>query len=135
MEIHNACDFVEGHIHEGEGRMPGRRAHGLIQGRLAQGVGMALRSGAAPLVLGLRWAERRASRRPRGVPAPRRDLALASKIALDEFFFTTELVSATFVSGPDRRRVAAEIDEALRWVDVVTRQRRVPDVLPGQLQT
>ncbi|MDH3211193.1 MAG: hypothetical protein OEM05_01800 [Myxococcales bacterium] len=82
-------------------------------GAVTGGVELALRSGAAPLLLGLRWAKRRSRRRQRGVPAVRRGVTVAAKVALDEFLFTTELVSATIVSRRERRRVAQEVDEAL----------------------
>jgi len=50
-------------------------------------------------------------------------LALASKIALDEIFFTTELASTAFVSPRDRSRLAREIHDGVAlfhergWLD------------------
>jgi hypothetical protein len=92
-------------------------------GAISEGVELALRSGAAPFVLGARWIRRRGRRRQRGIPAVRRGLTIASKIALDEFFFATELVSATIVSRRDRRRLAQEVEEGVAlfaargWLD------------------
>lgn len=81
--------------------------------RIAGGLGLALRSGAAPLLLGLRWADRVAARERRGAPLSRQRLAMATKIALDEFFFATELASAPFISLRDRARVNRETLRAL----------------------
>ena len=93
-------------------------------GAISGGVELALRSGAAPIVLGARWMRRRGRRRrQRGIPTVRRGLTIASKIALDEFFFATELVSATIVSRRDRQRVAQEVEDSLAlfaargWLD------------------
>jgi hypothetical protein len=94
-----------------------------VFGAISGSVELALRSGAAPFVLGARWMRRRGRRRQRGIPAARRGLSIASKIALDEFFFATELVSATIVSRRDRQRVAQEVEGALElfaargWLD------------------
>jgi hypothetical protein len=62
--------------------------------------------------MGLRWAGRQASLDSSEMPAPRWGLSLLSKAALDEFFFATELVLATFVSGRERERVGREVIEA-----------------------
>ncbi len=83
-------------------------------GRLAQGIELALRSGAAPLVLGLRWAAQKAEAvSHRGVPTPRGGFAYSSKRALDEFFLATEIFRAPFVTLRQRRRVVEEIAVAL----------------------
>ena len=81
-------------------------------GRLAQGIELALRSGAAPLVMGLRWASRRAEEH-RGMPPPRGGVAFASKRALDEVFLVAEMLCAPFVPFRQRRRVVQEIASAL----------------------
>jgi hypothetical protein len=89
---------------------------------LAHGIELALRSGAAPLFLGLRWAARRAVAH-RGVPAARGGLAYSSKRALDEVFLATEIIAAPFVTLRQRRRVVEEIAAALElyaargWLD------------------
>ena len=91
--------------------------------KLARGVAIALRTGAAPLILGARLVGRMRDREASRESTAGRRLALASKTALDEIFFATELASATFVSLRDRRRVAQEIDDALAlyeergWLD------------------
>ena len=58
----------------------------MIQ-RIARGVGSALRSGAAPFLVGARLAGHRTGSAA-GVPQPPWSLALASKMALDEIFFS-----------------------------------------------
>jgi dienelactone hydrolase len=82
--------------------------------RLASGVGLALRSGVTPLMLGLRMAGQRslAKAKHSALPAARRGLRLAGKVALDEIFFASELLLAPFVSAGDRERLAREIGEA-----------------------
>jgi hypothetical protein len=91
--------------------------------RIRNAVEYALRSGAAPIVLGTRLAGRwRQPERP-GLPQGRGGIGLASKIALDEFFFTTELASANFVPLRDHSRMTREMHEALElfaergWLD------------------
>ena len=86
---------------------------GRLLNRFAKGVGFALRSGAAPIVVGARLASRRRAEARVGLPKPRRGLALASKIALDEFFFATELAAAQVVRVRDRARLLEELDRAL----------------------
>jgi hypothetical protein len=91
--------------------------------RLAQGIELALRSGAAPLLLGARLAGRMGGADDPALPARRSSLAIASKIVLDEIFFASELASATFVARRDHRRVVGETEDALAfyeargWVD------------------
>jgi hypothetical protein len=46
---------------------------------------------------------------------PRINLSLASKIALDDLFFASELVSATVVSMSHRRRLSREISDSLEF--------------------
>ena len=84
----------------------------MIQ-RIARGVSIALRSGAAPLLVGARLAGRRAAAETRGVPDAPWSLALASKIALDEIFYATELASVAVVPLREGRRVADEVDQAI----------------------
>jgi len=81
--------------------------------RIARGVGIALRSGAAPLLVGARLAGRRADAEKRGVPDAPWSLALASKIALDEIFYATELASVPVVPLREGRRVVDETEQAL----------------------
>jgi len=92
-------------------------------GRIRNAVEYAVRSGAAPFVLGTRFAGRlRQPERP-DLPPRRGGLALASKVALDEFFFTTEIASANFVPLRDHARMTREMHEALElfasrhWID------------------
>jgi hypothetical protein len=89
---------------------------GTGPGRFAQGLELALRSGAAPFVLGLRWAASRGAQH-RGVPSPRRGLAFSSKRALDEVFLATEIFSASFIPLRERRRVVREMAAALEFFE------------------
>jgi hypothetical protein len=81
--------------------------------RIARGVGIALRSGAAPLWIGARLAGRRRADGEHGVPQAPWSLALASKVALDEIFFATELASASVVPLREGRRVVDEMAQAV----------------------
>jgi len=92
-------------------------------GRFGATLEYALRSSAAPFVLGARLAGRlRHAERP-GQPPRRRGLVMASKVALDELFFATEILSASFVSMRDHARMTQEMHEALAlfsergWLD------------------
>jgi len=103
--------------------------------RLAQGIELALRSGAAPLLLGARLAGRVGAATDPALPARKSSLALASKIVLDEIFFASELASATFVARRDHRRVVGETEDALAfyenqgWVDDPSRFHLDPPAL------
>ena len=85
------------------------------------GMRVALRSVATPILMGMRWAQRRSEHR--GVPRPRWNAKLLSKVALDEFFFAAELATGTLISMREHKRVAAEVSEALDlcgalgWID------------------
>jgi len=59
-------------------------------------------------------AGQRANDRHPDAPSPRWDFRLASKAALDELFFATEIASATFFSLRDRQRIVREIGTAAR---------------------
>jgi hypothetical protein len=108
---------------------------GRVLSRFVRGVGFALRSGAAPIVVGVRLASRRRAEAPVGLPAPRRGLALASKIALDEFFFATEMAAAPLVRVRDRARLIEELARALDlfeergWLDDPASYHRTPPPL------
>ena len=108
---------------------------GRVLNRFVKGVGFALRSGAAPIVVGARLASRRRAEAPVGLPEPRRGLALASKIALDEFFFATELAAAPLVRVRDRARLIEELARALElfeergWLDDPASYHRTPPPL------
>jgi hypothetical protein len=80
---------------------------------LARGVDLALRTGALPLLLGLRLARGGVARADAALPAPRRSLALAAKIALDELFLCSEVISAPVVSRADGARLGRELRRAL----------------------
>ncbi len=101
-------------------------------GAITGGVQLALRSSMAPFVLGMRWVRRRTQRPCRGIPLPRKSLAVSLKIALDECFFASELISATIVPRRDHPRVAAEIEEAISlfeargWLENPARYHRPP---------
>jgi hypothetical protein len=85
--------------------------------RLAQGLELALRSGAAPLLLGARLAGRVGAPADPALPARKSGLSIASKIVLDEIFFASELASASFVARRDHGRVVAETEDALAYYE------------------
>jgi hypothetical protein len=63
-------------------------------------------------MLGLRWAGALGGARA-GMPEVERSLGLALKVAADEFFFATEVVSGSLALGAaERRRVAREVAAA-----------------------
>ncbi len=69
------------------------------------------------------------------MPPARWGVSLASKAALDEFFFASELVLATFVPGRERERVrremaeAADFYEARGWLEDPARYHLAPPPL------
>ncbi len=100
-----------------------------------------MRSGAAPLVLGLRWGTQRVGGEAAAeLPAPRWGLSLGSKAVLDEFFLATELVAAPLVPLPERRRLGREISRALslyaarNWLENPRRYHPAPPLLEGGRQ-
>lgn len=98
-----------------------------------RGVEIAVRSSAAPWILGARLARPRVAHG--GVPAPGAGLGIATKVALDEFFFATEAIRATFVPLRDRRRLSREVARATRlyrergWLSRPARYHRKPPPL------
>ncbi len=110
-----------------------------MTGRIGRGVGqgitLALRASVAPLLVGMHVAGRRSDERRPDAPPPHWDLRLVSKAALDEFFFATEIASATFFSLRDRRRIIREIGSASRlyerkgWLREPARFHRRPPVV------
>lgn len=76
------------------------------------GVGVAVRSSAVPMALGLRWA-RRSEANHADVPAPEWGLRLFSKAMLDDLFLASEVASATVVSLGHGRRLIREITDSV----------------------
>jgi hypothetical protein len=107
---------------------------GLVKG-LGRGTAIALRTGAAPVLMGARLAWHRPEFEDAEVPAARRDWLTTSKIVLDELFFATELASAAVVSLSDRRRMATELRQAVSlfeergWLDDPRLYHRDPPAL------
>lgn len=97
------------------------------------GMGMAVRAGVAPLLLGLRWTAPRTL--DDEIPTPIWNTRLAAKAALDEMFFLSELVSSTIVSLGDHERVKAEASLAVRfyeergWIDEPAAYHTAPSPL------
>ncbi len=95
-------------------------------------VEQAIRSGATPLILGLRWGRKREAPEPAGLPPRRGGLAVGYKAALDELFVALELATARLASGPERRRLAREVSQALslfsarNWLERPERYHRSP---------
>jgi len=80
---------------------------------VARGIELAARTALTPLLLAARWTARDVPPDAADVPAPRRSVGLALKIALDEVFFATEVVTANIVSTADRTRIRDEMAAAL----------------------
>lgn len=110
--------------------------------RIAKGVSFAVRTGAAPLLIGARLASRWREEQVRDIPTPRGGLAIASKIALDEFFLATEVASAPMVTPTSvPGRVIHELSQALElfeergWLeDPASYHRAPPPVRRVQLE-
>ena len=103
---------------------------------LGGGLELAARSLVLPWMLGLRWASRLGDTDRDGMPASPRTLALAAKIAADDFFFATEVLSSSIVlRGDDRRRVRRELAAATQlferrgWLDQPAEYHRTPPPL------
>jgi hypothetical protein len=79
---------------------------------IGNGVQSAIRSGATPVILGMRWGGQRGGDLD-GLPEVRRGFRVGYKAALDELFVALELATARLVSGPERRRLGREISQAL----------------------
>lgn len=86
---------------------------GGVAGGLAGGLELSARALALPWLLGLRWARALGAPAAAGMPQARRSAGLALKIAADELFLATELVSgALLLRGDERRRLAREVAAA-----------------------
>jgi hypothetical protein len=86
---------------------------GVVIDRITGGLELSARALALPWLLGLRWAGALGDPGRLGMPQHRRSVALALKIAADEVFLATELVSgALLLRGADRRRMAREVAKA-----------------------
>ena len=81
--------------------------------RLARGLGIAIRTGIAPVLLGMRWRQGFDDHGGRPIPSLEVGWRVRSKRALDEFFLATELASATTVSAKERARLGRELTEAV----------------------
>jgi len=82
-----------------------------------RGLGMVLRTGVAPLVLGMRWRNGYGDHGDRSIPPPEPGWRTHSRRALDEFFLATELVTAPMVSARERERLGAELYSAVELYD------------------
>jgi hypothetical protein len=85
--------------------------------KLRNGLGIALRTAAVPLLIGARVAKRRRSGKPDGIPDQESGWVINSKAILDEIFFATELAMAPMISPRDRRRLMEELDKAIEFYD------------------
>lgn len=84
-----------------------------MSGGLTRGVELSLRTLALPWMLGMRWAGQLAGRSREGMPYATRSLGLAVKVALDEVFYASEVMSgALALRAAERRRLAREIATA-----------------------
>ncbi len=103
--------------------------------KIARGVTIAVRTGAAPVMFGARLAQRMGEETPEGVPSLRAGWDVTSKVVLDEFFFAAEIASAPFVNLRQARRVVRELGRAATlfekrgWLDEPTGYHRTPPAL------
>ncbi len=81
---------------------------------MGDGVELGLRALALPGFLALRWWSQQGRVADADQPRPRASLGLAVKVALDEFFFATEVVTLRVIAGHERHRIAHEVRSALR---------------------
>jgi hypothetical protein len=102
---------------------------------LGQGVGAAIRATTVPVALGMRWVKHRSPERDVSIPKHGWSPKLVSKVALDDFFFVTELASAAFVSLSHRKRLIQEITDSVSffgeqgWIDSPRSYHREPQPL------
>jgi len=80
-------------------------------------IDLVLRSVLTPGVLAARWAGLAMVPDLADVPKTRLSLGLATKMALDEFFLMTEVLSAKLVSVRDRDRIGGELAAALDFFE------------------
>lgn len=98
---------------------------------------LALRTGALPFLVGLRLARGGVAGPDPELPAARGGLALAAKIALDEIFLCTEVLSAPVVSPGDGARLGRELRRGLElyeregWIRDPARFHAAPPPLEG----
>jgi dienelactone hydrolase len=103
--------------------------------RLKTGLGVAVRTGAIPMLIGARIAERRRATHPEGVPERQGGFAMTSKAVLDDVFFATELAMAPLISPRDRGRLGRELTQAAKvyadngWDDDPTSYHQDPPPL------
>jgi hypothetical protein len=106
----------------------------MIAGLLGLGLELAVRVPLAPVVLAARWA-RFGGTGDADVPAPPLSPSLALKIAADELFFLTEVLSASLVSLGDAARIrgetyaAADLFARRGWLDTPAAYHPAPTPL------
>ena len=89
----------------------------MIRSAFDLGVEIALRALLAPGILAARWLVPHGPAPAHDVPALPASLARVAKVALDEIFFLTEILSATFVTMRDRTRLRTEVASALTFFE------------------
>jgi hypothetical protein len=109
---------------------------GAVIGRITGGLELSARALALPWLLGLRWAGALGAPARSGMPQARRSAGLALKIAADELFLATELLSgALLLRGAERRRLVREVAAAHAlfsrrgWLDDPVSYHRTPPPL------
>ncbi len=106
-----------------------------LQTTLGTAVEVAARALLTPLFMGLRRSDALRGPKAPGIPRAVGGLAMAGKGFLDEFFFATEVASATMVTLRDRERCRREVDQALAlfeeqgWLDDPTGYHGTPPAL------
>ena len=76
--------------------------------------GVAVSLWTLPGFLALRWWSQQGHVADAALPRPRASLGLAVKVALDEFFLATEVVTLRLIASHERHRIAHEVRSALR---------------------
>jgi hypothetical protein len=89
------------------------KAFKSIAGRIGKGAQIAARTGIAPIVFGLRVLNRSAEPDTPGVPPSEYTVGAFWKGLLDEFFFASEIATATLVSLSEFGRVGQEMSDAV----------------------
>jgi hypothetical protein len=109
------------------------RSRGRARAERASALDLALRATLLPFFLGLRLVRGGLSGADASLPAPRRSLALAAKVALDEIFLCSEVLSAPVVAPSDFARLGRELRLALAlaeregWSREPARYHRAPE--------
>jgi hypothetical protein len=113
----------------------------MTRALVGHGLALALRGLLAPWLVGARWSHLGSQPALTEAPALPRSLGLAAKVALDELFFLTELLSAGIVSLAEGHRLRDELSrsvalaEAEGWLTAPATYHRAPPPLVEPVET